>query len=97
MYMATTVRVGEDIKGELDRLQGLVQAETGDRLTHHDLLARLVRLARRHPDELVAAQESWAPPPPAALERWRRRLPPADGDLGIDSDRIDEVLYGDEA
>lgn len=89
----TTVRVEGGVKEELDRVQGLVLAETGQRVSQSELLARLLRIARRHEAELMTAgEEAWRPPTHEEFRRLRERV----RDLGIetDSSRIDEELYG---
>lgn len=90
---ATTVRVDEHTKRDLDRIQGLVQAETGTRLTHSELLARLLRVARRHEADLFRGGEAdWVPPTPTQLEAL---LAPARRvRTRSDAARIDDVLYG---
>lgn len=91
-YMPTTVRVDEETKRELDQLQGLVQAETGRRISHSDLLRRLLDVARRHERELLGAGAAWRPPSAEHLRRLRTRL----RDWGVETDarRVDEALYG---
>lgn len=90
--MPTTVRVEDDVKQDLDRLQGLLQAETGERLTHSALLARLLRVARRHREELV---QDPARKRLTAVE-MRARLQGL-GVKGIKTDvrKLDEELYGE--
>lgn len=97
---ATTVRVEAKVKKELDAFQGYVQSETGERVSHSELLARLVRFARQNEARFLASgEEGWTPPTKEQLEellgRVRRvRLPK---DLEVDATRIDEVLYGGDA
>jgi hypothetical protein len=89
--MPTTVRVEDDVKLELDRLQGLVQAETGERLTHSALLARLVRVARRHESEIYTSKDAGRRRDAAAI---RARLAKLAIDIGPSDVRdIDAVLY----
>lgn len=90
-YMPTTVRVEDDVKADLDRLQGLLQAETGERLSHSELLARLLRVARAHERELFERAARARP----TKEEIRRRLGGlAVGGVRVDLSRIDEDLYG---
>lgn len=93
-YMSvTTVRVDSTTKQELDRLQGWFQAETGERISHSDLLRRLLGVARRHEAELFAPSPTWRPPSLDAYRRLRGRIQ----DWGVETDarRVDEVLYGE--
>lgn len=90
---ATTVRVEAKVKAELDRLQGILQAETGRRLSHSELLARLVRFASRRSGSFLKETEAkWRPPTPQEL---RILLAPVrDLDVETDVTKIDQVLYG---
>lgn len=91
--MATTVRVDKDTKMELDRLQGLVQSETGDRVTHSELLRRLMSVARRHEAELMAKQGiQWRPPTQDELDHLLEGI--EDWGVETDASRVDEALYG---
>lgn len=92
--MPTTIRVEEDVKRDFDRLQGLLQAESGERLSHSELLARMLRVARRHERELY--EKAGPAQPRLSADQIRKRL----GELAIDvgpSDvrDVDEVLYGE--
>jgi len=90
---ATTVRVDEATKRDLDRMQGLIQAETGVRLTHSELLARLLSVARRHEAELLRSGEAeWRPPTRDQLERLL--APARKVRVRSDASRVDDVLYG---
>lgn len=88
----TTVRVEDDVKRELDRLQGEVLAETGERLSQSQLLARLVRFARaREAAFLGSGDAPWRPPTREEMEAHFRQV--EDGPR-TDASRIDEALYG---
>lgn len=90
--MPTTVRVDEVVKDQLDRLQGLVQAETGERLTHSALLARLLRVARMHEGDLYANELR----PSQTKEEIRARLARLAVRVGpTDVRELDDVLYGE--
>lgn len=92
--MPTSVRVEDDVKVELDRLQGHLQSETGERLTHSELLARLLRVGRRHEAELYAKP---VPSRRPTSQQIRRRIAELAIDVGPSDVRdIDEVLYGGE-
>lgn len=91
--MATSVRVEEAVKADLDRLQGLVQAETGERLSHSDLLARLLKIARRHEDEMMAEHEDWRPMSAQELDRFLDRLTVTG--VATNVRNLDEDLYGE--
>ncbi|MBI2078919.1 MAG: hypothetical protein HYT80_11215 [Euryarchaeota archaeon] len=90
---ATTVRVDDATKRDLDRMQGLIQAETGRRLTHSELLSRLLRVARRHEAELLReGVPDWRPPSADQLDLL---LAPARRVRAkSDAAEIDDALYG---
>lgn len=94
---ATTVRVERAVKAELDRLQGLVQAETGDRLSHSELLADLLRFTRRRTADFLKARSEpeWAPPTKAELDHLQSYV--RDWGVQTDSSKVDEALYGGES
>ena len=93
--MSTTVRVDDDVKAELDRLQGLVQMETGQRLSQSELLARLVRYAHRRPEIVLDESKPWTPPTIEQLARLFEKV----RDWGVETDvsKIDEVLYEEDS
>lgn len=91
--MSTTVRVEDEVKADLDRFQGLVQSETGERLSQSQLLARLLRFAERRPwDFFKDPAPAWKPPTKEQLDRFFDSL--EDWGVDTDSSRIDEELYG---
>ncbi|HEV8359902.1 MAG TPA: hypothetical protein VGR28_05525 [Candidatus Thermoplasmatota archaeon] len=73
--MATTIRVADDVKRELDRFQGDFLAERGERLSHSELLARLLRFARLHEDRVLGGGRG--PPSRDDIDRLLARLPDA--------------------
>lgn len=91
----SSVRIEGQVKTELDRLQGLVQSETGERLSQSELLRRLLHFARRHEAAFLReAPTPWRPPTKAELALLRSRLE-AWGEPS-DASQIDDVLYGGE-
>lgn len=91
--MPTTVRVEDPVKRELDALQAEVADETGERLTHSELLARLLRFARRNDGAFFReAAATWRPPTREQLDRLFRGV--KDWGVRTDASRIDEELYG---
>lgn len=95
MYcMPTTVRVEDDVKTQLDRLQGLVQHDTGQRLSQSELLAKLLRFASKRSDLFFESlgEPEWAPPTPAEMKRLFGKV--KDWGVATDSSRLDEELYG---
>jgi hypothetical protein len=92
--MSTTMRLEDEVKIELDRFQGLLQHETGERLTHSELLAKLLGFATRRSGEFIASLHEPAWRPPTAEEMRRLFSKVQDWGVETDSSRIDEELYG---
>lgn len=90
---ATTIRVDLATKRQLDRLQAELALRRGDRLSHSELLARLLEFVREREREFLGRAE-WRPLTDA---EWRAllRLVPRTGVRASARD-IDRVLYGGE-
>lgn len=93
---ATTVRVQQEVKQDLDRLQDQVASQEGSRPSHSELLARMVHFVDRRESEFfeepnVPRRRRWS------RERFERFLGglPRSGPR-TDARRVDEVLYGGE-
>ena len=90
--MHTTVRVADDVKRELDRLQGDFLSTRGERLSHSELLARMLRFVRLHEEQLLESEDTQGPTR-AAVDRFFATLPSV-SIKGRARDFKDE-LYGD--
>lgn len=91
--MSTTVRLEDEVKLQFDRLQGELLAERGERLSHSELLARLVRFARSREAEFLAAADAWRPPTRAQLDALLARAPPVR--VRTSARDVDDALYGE--
>lgn len=91
--MHTTVRVEDEVKLALDRLQGEFLAERGERLSHSELLARLVSFARRREADFLAEGRAWRSPTRAELDAVLARAPAAR--TRARARDVDAALYGD--
>lgn len=89
--MPTTVRVEDDVKRELDRLQGELLADRGERLSHSELLARLLRIARAHERELFEGAPTGRPTR-ANIDRLLARAPAVN--VRARARDVDDALYG---
>ena len=92
MYtMSTTVRIREDDKQALDRLQAKITLATDERPSLAQVLHRVVALAEAREDELIADDE-----PPELSKEEKQRVLEATHDFGFTTreEDIDEVLYG---
>lgn len=91
----SSVRIEGDVKTEFDKLQGFLQAETGERVSQSELLRRLLAVARRHEAELMGTAWSWRPPTREQLAKMKARLEP--WGEPTDASKIDEALYEDDS
>lgn len=89
--MSTTVRIREEDKERLDRLQAKITLETGEKPSLEEVLHRLVELGEAHEAELVIRDE-----PPQLTEEQKERILSMGSDLGKTTreEDIDETLYG---
>lgn len=89
--MSTTVRVREEDKEVLDRLQARITLATGQRPSLEEVVHRIVALAEVHEEEILIDDE-----PPTLSEEDKRRVLDATFDLGYPTreEDIDEELYG---
>ena len=91
--MATSVKMDDDTKSRLERLQAEIRLKTGNRVTQQEILARLVENAIESKADLVDSFRE-------------ERVPVSDGDrdtfhggmvssgTSTSEDDIDEILYG---
>ncbi|WP_435195721.1 hypothetical protein [Natronomonas sp. EA1] len=91
--MATSVKMDEETKSELEELQAEIRLKTGQQVTQQELLARLV-------DQAVASKAD-------LIDSFRDEFTPLDADeraafndgkissgKPLDEEDIDEELYG---
>lgn len=90
--MASTVRIGEDDKDRLRRLQEAIEDLTGQRPTQQELLGRGLAYLEDHRDEFLAAA-AWTPLDADEIEAMKQRLVTASGQA--EPYDIDEVVYGE--
>lgn len=90
--MSTTVRIKEEDKDRLDRLQAKITLETGEKPSLEEVLHRLVILGQRSQGDLLHADEvsQWS-------EAEKEAVMSATHDLGFQTswEDIDNVLYGE--
>jgi hypothetical protein len=90
--VSTSVKLAEDDKEKLEKLQALVTLKLGGKMTQQELLARLIQDALTKIDEFI---ESVKPSVPMGDEEFGRVLSLSE-DWGVEtrSDEIDKILYG---
>jgi hypothetical protein len=92
MPASTTVRLDAATKRELDRWQAQFALD-GERLSRSEILARLMRVARRHEKE-VLGKGGWRPFTADEREAFLR-LPVKTG-IRVSARDVDKLLYGGE-
>jgi len=91
--MATLVKMDEETKEQLERLQAEIRLETGEKVTQQELLTRLVQEAIDSKSELI---DSFRPERVPVSGEQREAFHDgmvASGETTTEED-IDEILYG---
>ena len=91
--MPTSVKLGEDAKKKLDRLQALITFKLGEKMAQQDILSALIDDALAKGDEIGTRCGAWAPLADDEFGRMRSLC----GDWGVQTrwEDIDGVLYGE--
>lgn len=91
--MATSVKMDDDTKSRLERLQAEIRLRTGTRVTQQELLRRLVVDAVESRDDLVDSfREKRVPVPESERNAFHEGMV-SSGTTTTEAD-IDDVLYG---
>jgi len=91
--MATSVKMDDETKEQLERLQAEIKLETGKRVSQQELLTRLVEDAVESKSELI---DSFRPGQAPASDEQREAFHQgmvASGETTTEED-IDDILYG---
>jgi hypothetical protein len=91
--MSTSVKLAEEDKKKLDKLQALVTLRSGRKLTQQELLSALIKDALAKSDEF-AEVISGLKLPMNDEEFSRVRALASDWGVETRSEEIDEILYG---
>lgn len=90
--MATSVKMDDDTKSRLERLQAEIRLETGTRVTQQEILARLVERAIESKADLIDSfRDERVPLAAADRERFHDGMV-SSGVTTTEAD-IDDVLY----
>lgn len=92
MYtMSTTVRIRDEDKRVLDRLQARITLETGEKLPLEEVLHRVVSVAEAHAPELTIDDT-----PPDLSEERKEEIASMGVHTGVRTreEDIDDILYG---
>jgi len=91
--MATSVKMDDDTKSRLERLQAEIRLKTGHKVTQQEILARLVENAVESKTDLVDSfREERVPVSQAERETFHEGMV-SSGTTTSEED-IDDVLYG---
>jgi hypothetical protein len=91
--MATSVKMDEETKSRLDRLQAEIRLETGRRVTQREILARLVDHAAESKSEFVDSfRETRVPVPESEREAFHAGT--VSSGVETSEEDIDDILYG---
>ncbi len=91
--MATSVKMDDDTKSRLERLQAEIRLKTGKRVTQQEVLARLVERAIESKTDLVDSfREERVPVPEEDREAFHDGM--VSSGVTTSEEDIDDVLYG---
>jgi hypothetical protein len=91
--MATSVKMDDDTKSRLERLQAEIRLRTGKRVTQQEVLARLVERAIESKADLVDSfRENRVPLGDSERETFHEGM--VSSGVTTTEEDIDDVLYG---
>lgn len=91
--MTTSVKMDDDTKSRLERLQAEIRLKTGQRVTQQEVLARLVEQAIESKADLVDSfREERVPLSRSERERFHDGM--VSSGVTTTEEDIDDVLYG---
>ncbi|MCL9817756.1 hypothetical protein [Natronocalculus amylovorans] len=91
--MATSVKMDDDTKSRIERLQAEIRLETGTRVTQQEILARLVERAIESKADLINSfRKERVPLADSDRERFHDGM--VSSGVTTTEDDIDDVLYG---
>jgi hypothetical protein len=91
--MATSVKMDDDTKASLERLQAEIRLQTGERVTQQEILARLVERAIESKAELIDSfRQERVPVTDADREAFHEGM--VSSGVETAEEDIDDVLYG---
>jgi len=91
--MATSVKLNDETKAQLERLQAEIRLETGERVTQQELLARIVESTIQSKSELI---DSFRPAnvPVSADQRDAFHDGMVSTGVTTEEDEVDDIIYG---
>lgn len=93
--MVTSVKIGDEAKDRLERLQAEIKLETGRQVTQQELLDRIVARAFESREALIDSyRDDWEGLSEDEIEQWLSGTSASDDPVAVDE--IDRVIYGEE-
>ena len=90
--MATSVKMDEETKSQLERLQAEIKLQTGTKVTQQEVLERLVERAVDSKAELVDSfRDEFVPLTEEEIEAFHEGM--IDSGTETDEEDIDDILY----
>jgi len=94
MSLSTSVKLNEEDKRKLERLQALVTIRTAKKITQQDILSELIKSASERGDQFV--DTVFGETVPMSDEAYERLLAlTGDWKIRTSSDQIDSLVYGE--
>lgn len=91
--MATSVKMDEKTKSQLERLQAEIKLKTGKQVTQQAILERLVERATESKAEFIDSfRDEFVPLSDEEIEAFHEGM--IDSGKETDEDDIDDILYG---
>ncbi|WP_380675433.1 hypothetical protein [Salinigranum sp. GCM10025319] len=91
--MVTSVKMDDDTKSRLERLQAEIRLKTGKRVTQQEILARLVEHATESKADLIDSfREKRVPLAESEREKFHDGM--VSSGVSTSEEDIDDVLYG---
>ena len=91
--MATSVKMDEETKSQLERLQAEIKLKTGTKVTQQEILERLVERAVESKADLVDSfRDEFVPLTEEKIEAFHEGM--IDSGTETDEEDIDDILYG---
>jgi hypothetical protein len=91
--MATSVKMDDETKSRLERLQAEIRLQTGSRVTQQEILSRLVENAVTSKADLIDSfREQRVPVPEEERDAFHDGM--ISSGTPTSEDEIDDVLYG---
>ncbi len=88
--MSTTIKVSDETKQLLDRIQAKMTLTFHKKKTLSELVDIIIQLALKHEDELLQAEKL------PSLEKDPAMKPPIDWGIETDASKIDEYIYSED-